>query len=254
MQNKLSRCNARRSRPVILLALSALLAACGGEDRVREEAPVSEDASGVSIADVTLEKGGDGLRRLIRGTNKPPTISGTPSTSVPAGNTYSFIPTARDPEGAVLTFQVSNKPAWAQFSTQTGGLSGTPSQAQAGNYANVTISVSDGKSTRSLAPFAISVVAAAPPPPPPPTSFSATVSWAAPTTNVDGTPLTDLSGYKVYYGTNSQALDRMVQIGSASTTRQVVSNLTAGTWFFAVSALNATGLESSLSAIAQRTF
>jgi hypothetical protein len=46
----------------------------------------------------------------------------------------------------------------------------------------------------------------------------------------------------------------MVQIGSASTTRQVVSNLTAGTWFFAVSALNATGLESSLSAIAQRTF
>jgi ABC-type glycerol-3-phosphate transport system substrate-binding protein len=32
-------------------------------------------------------------------------------------------------------------------------------------------------------------------------SNSATLTWDAPTTNVDGTPLTDLAGYKVYYGT-----------------------------------------------------
>jgi hypothetical protein len=32
-------------------------------------------------------------------------------------------------------------------------------------------------------------------------SGQATLSWDPPTTNVDGTPLTDLAGYKVYYGT-----------------------------------------------------
>ena len=34
-------------------------------------------------------------------------------------------------------------------------------------------------------------------------AFSAevTLSWDPPTTNADGTPLTDLAGYKVYYGT-----------------------------------------------------
>jgi len=31
----------------------------------------------------------------------------------------------------------------------------------------------------------------------------ATVSWIPPTTNTDGTALTDLAGYKVYYGTVS---------------------------------------------------
>ncbi len=32
-------------------------------------------------------------------------------------------------------------------------------------------------------------------------SNSATLTWDAPTTNVDGTPLTDLAVYKIYYGT-----------------------------------------------------
>jgi hypothetical protein len=33
----------------------------------------------------------------------------------------------------------------------------------------------------------------------PSTSNSVTLSWIAPTTNEDGTPLTDLAGYKIYY-------------------------------------------------------
>lgn len=40
----------------------------------------------------------------------------------------------------------------------------------------------------------------------------ATVSWDAPTTHADGTDLTDLAGYKVYYGTAS----RNYNLGSVS--------------------------------------
>ena len=32
---------------------------------------------------------------------------------------------------------------------------------------------------------------------------SVTLAWDAPTTNLDGTPLTALAGYKVYYGRTS---------------------------------------------------
>src|SRR5437879_6447969 len=56
----------------------------------------------------------------------PPTISGSPATSVVAGQPYSFTPTTTNPSGRTLTFSISNQPSWATFSTSTGQLSGTP--------------------------------------------------------------------------------------------------------------------------------
>jgi len=35
---------------------------------------------------------------------------------------------------------------------------------------------------------------------------NAVVFWSAPTENVDNTPLTDLIGFKVYYGNNPEHL------------------------------------------------
>lgn len=76
----------------------------------------------------------------------------------------------------------------------------------------------------------------------------ATLSWAAPTTNTDGTPLTDLAGFKVYYGTvspvdktNGQSIDVGNVTGSA------LSGLSAGTYFFRVTAYDIFGNESSYS-------
>ncbi len=92
----------------------------------------------------------------------PPTISGTPPTSDIAGTAYSFQPTASGPSGTTLTFSVQNKPAWANFSIATGLLSGTPSGTQTGTYSNIVLSVSDGVSSSSLAPFGITVNAATP--------------------------------------------------------------------------------------------
>jgi hypothetical protein len=88
-------------------------------------------------------------------TNTAPTISGTPSTTATVGTAYSFQPSASDANGDTLAFSIANKPSWASFSTVTGRLSGTPSTT--GSYSNIVISVSDGKVSRSLAAFGITV-------------------------------------------------------------------------------------------------
>ena len=92
--------------------------------------------------------------------NRAPTLSGTPATSVTVGQVYTFRPAAADADKNTLGFSVQNKPVWATFSSATGQLSGTPTAAYVGSYANVVISVSDGKATAALAPFKITVAAA----------------------------------------------------------------------------------------------
>ena len=84
-------------------------------------------------------------------TNQPPTISGSPATSVTVAQAYSFTPSASDPDGQALTFSIVNKPSWAAFNTSTGRLSGTPAAANAGTYSGIAISVSDGAATRLAA-------------------------------------------------------------------------------------------------------
>jgi hypothetical protein len=75
-----------------------------------------------------------------------------------------------------------------------------------------------------------------------------TVSWRAPTTNTDGTSLTDLTGYTIYYGTRPGIYTRTIVIDEPSATRAVVRGLQPGVdYYFAVSANNAAGRHSVLS-------
>ena len=92
--------------------------------------------------------------------NLPPTISGTPATSVVAGVAYTFQPTATDADGDALYFSIQDKPPWASFSIATGLLSGTPATADVGTDANIVISVSDGTQSTSLPAFSIQVASA----------------------------------------------------------------------------------------------
>lgn len=92
--------------------------------------------------------------------NRAPTITGAPATTGTAGTAYSFTPVGSDPDGQTLTYSVANKPSWAAFNTSTGRLSGTPASTNTGNFANITISVSDGVLSSALAPFSITVSAA----------------------------------------------------------------------------------------------
>jgi Putative Ig domain len=177
--------------------------------------------------------------------NPPPTISGTPATSANAGTAYSFTPTASDPNGNALTFSIQNPPRWASFNTQSGNLSGTPGSADAGTYSNIIISVSDGTSSASLPAFSIIVTQVA--------NGSATVSWNAPTQNTDGSALTNLAGFNIYYGTSATTLNQSVQLANPGLTIYALGNLAPGTWYFAVNAYTTVGAESAISNIASKT-
>lgn len=176
--------------------------------------------------------------------NTPPTISGTPASEVLAGEAYAFRPSASDTDGDTLTFSITGKPAWATFSATTGRLSGTPTEGDVGTYDDVVISVSDGEATDSLPAFSITVDAIA--------LGSVTLSWTPPTLNTDGTALTDLDGYTVYWGKQSGEYTNSADIGAGATTF-VVENLSAGTWYFAMRAYNTQGVESDYSGEASVT-
>jgi hypothetical protein len=82
---------------------------------------------------------------------------------------------------------------------------------------------------------------------------TATLSWEAPTTNTDGAPITDLAGYRIYYGTDANNLTANVQVGSVGLLTYVIDDLGAGTWYFAVKAYTSAGAESSLSQVVSKT-
>ncbi len=174
-----------------------------------------------------------------------PTISGTPRTSVVAGTAYSFTPTTTDPSGAALTFSVKDAPSWAAFNSATGELSGTPTAGDVGTYSNITIGVSDGTTSVYLPAFPIAVTESA--------NGSATLTWLAPTQNTDGTPLTNLAGYRIYFGTSASAMTQSVQLASPGTLTYTVSNLSPGTWYFAVRDYTTANVESDASAVASKT-
>lgn len=176
-------------------------------------------------------------------------ISGSPATSDVVGTAYKFTPTATDTKRRTLSFRISNKPTWASFSTATGTLSGTPASANVGTTSDIMITVTDGRWSASLAPFSITVTGTAPAP----TTGSATISWSPPTTNSDGSALTNLAGYKIDYGTSSASLTTSVQITNSGATSYTVPNLTSGTWYFAVQAYTNSGVQSGMSNIASKT-
>ena len=72
-----------------------------------------------------------------------------------AGQPYSFTPQASDADDDFLEFTIENKPTWAAFSAETGALTGTPADANVGESGDITISVTDGRDTRSVGPFNI---------------------------------------------------------------------------------------------------
>src|SRR6185312_11610277 len=98
------------------------------------------------------------------GQNRPPTISGTPPTSVVQGSQYVFQPTASDPDGDPVSFGVWNKPSWATLNPATGRLSGTPGPGDVGVAQAVFIVATDGIHNTNLGPFNITVLAANRPP------------------------------------------------------------------------------------------
>lgn len=200
--------------------LAATLVACGGGGGDGSNSPVDPPIPGPP--------------------NQPPVIGGTPATSVVAGQAYAFQPTASDPEGKALQFSITNKPSWTTFDAITGKLSGTPAASDAGTYGSITIAVSDGALSASLPAFGITVTN--------PAASSAELQWVPPTTNDDGSPLTNLAGYIVRYGQSVAALTRTLDIATPAATGATIEGLTSGTWYFTVAAYNTTFMQSEQTA------
>lgn len=205
---------------VLCVLLLGMTVGCGGSGS-------SSSPSSVSAAPSALE------------------IIGSPVTQVQVGQAYSFTPTVQGSTGGAISFSIQNMPPWASFSIATGQLTGTPASANVGAYPNVVISVSNGTGSSSLAAFTITVTQGG--------TGMVTLSWAAPADNTDGTPVTNLAGYTIEYGTNATTLDQSVTVASPSTTTYTIQDLAAGTWYFAIAAYTMGGTQSAFSNVVSTT-
>lgn len=80
-------------------------------------------------------------------------------------------------------------------------------------------------------------------------SGTATLDWIPPTRNSDGSALTDLAGYTVYYGTSPDKLTQSVKVANPGLSAFTVSNLTTGTWYFSVTSYSTSGVESARTSV-----
>jgi len=177
--------------------------------------------------------------------NEPPVLSGLPPTAVVQDTVYGFTPTAADPDGDRLTFSINNKPDWAEFDQISGTLSGVPGQADLGTTYGILITVSDGATEVSLSSFDLTVEQIA--------LGSVTLAWTPPSENIDGTPLTDLAGYKIYYGSAPGNYSAEIIVDNPGISRYLVDNLTPNNWYFVVAAYDLAGHESEVTNEARTT-
>jgi Fibronectin type III domain len=101
---------------------------------------------------------------------------------------------------------------------------------------NIIVSVSDGTATASLQPFTLAVTAIG--------KARATLTWMPPSQNEDGTALTNLAGYRIYYGQSQGSYPNRVNVDGINVTSYAVENLVAGTYYFVMTAVNTIGVES----------
>jgi hypothetical protein len=179
------------------------------------------------------------------GVNRPPTISGDPLAAIVYGRTYTFVPAATDPERTPLSFTIANKPRWASFDAFTGTLEGTPQASDLGAYDDVTISVTDGLYVVAHRSFSVDVLGTA--------SGSIMVNWLPPTQRDDGSPLTDLAGYNLRWGTALGHYPNLATIPNPGVATFVIDQLAPGTYYLVLTAYDSDGVESGYSNVATTT-
>ena len=82
---------------------------------------------------------------------------------------------------------------------------------------------------------------------------TALLSWTPPTENTDDSPLTDLAGYKIYYGTSPANYNHTEIINNPGLTSFLIENLASADWYFVMTSFNASGIESSFSSEVSKT-
>lgn len=246
-----------RGMPAGAIAFAALLTACSGGTSSQQNIDYDGGAATGSPAAAAVSSPASappGATVPSLPPSAPATVpesgaptaspAATPPTIVNVGNTYEFHASGSTADGDTITFDIANIPPWATFDPASGELSGTPTPADVGIYSDIVISVSDGPLDGALPPFSITVT--------PVGTETATLNWIPPTENVDGSPLPDLAGYRVLYGTSSGGLNLKVQLTNPGLSSFVVDNLSPGIWYFALTAYTSTGAESESSNIVSK--
>lgn len=177
--------------------------------------------------------------------NNAPVIFGSPDLAIVTGDEYSFSPSVSDADGDALTFSIQNMPRWATFDRSTGRLSGQTQLGDTGVYEDIRISVSDGNATASLKSFSVTVTDMA--------LGSMTLNWNAPTQNTDGSPLTDLAGFNIYFGKSQNNFSNRIRIDNPSISTYLVENLLPDTYYVVATSFNSIGVESQFSNTAIKT-
>jgi hypothetical protein len=82
---------------------------------------------------------------------------------------------------------------------------------------------------------------------------AATLAWVAPSKNTDGSALTNLAGYRIYYGTRADSLTEVIDVPTIGATDYVIGNLISGTYYFSIRTYTSAGTESAPSKIVSDT-
>jgi len=213
--------------------------AVGAATTIEAVTPVVADASVKAAAIPAAESNVGGMAL------SPPYLAGTPYLYALAGDTYDFAPIVVNPPLTPMNFTAVNLPPWASIDPATGELSGAPSPAQVGHYDNIAIvgtfaDPAGTQSTATIGPFSVTVV---------PTSDgnrSITINWQPPTLNTNGTPLTDLAGYKIYMQLAGLGAPHTVIVSDPTASSFTVQGLLPGMYNIAMTAFNAANQESTL--------
>ena len=183
-------CNGWR-RFLACLALAASMTGCAGGDAGSSAVPgTAAQASGTAAA----ATGAASRSTASTTTASTGTVSGTiaaqalvvagsPPTTVQVGAKYQYVPSVAGAGKNALSYDITNKPAWATFTATTGEVSGSPSAADVGTTPGVEIGVSDGTSRATVGPFNIRVTPASSNPPP---GGALTIAGTPPATVVAG--------------------------------------------------------------------
>ena len=84
--------------------------------------------------------------------------------------------------------------------------------------------------------------------------YTVTLTWNPTTTNTDGSPITDLGGYVVYYGPASLSYVEQLDVGNVTTFQWLIDVEPGSTQYFNVSAYDTSGNSSDYNGEVAFTF
>ena len=126
------------------------------------EAPVDADRDNIYSATVTVtdsdsNEASVNIAITVTDVNEAPTIAGTPPATIAEDTAYRFIPEGGDKDANDMpVYSLSNNPAWLSVDADMGELSGTPANADVGEYTDIVLTITSGGASATLT-FSIEV-------------------------------------------------------------------------------------------------